>query len=250
MPSAWATHIRGGYVVYRQVENSLYEFAAHIFFDGSGVPADEEIEMNINGQMLKVRLVKLELYDQDKSPIERTAKGIYTATYQISPSPIPFLSGTFYRVGVQIRNRNPNTANIPNSVNTPFYVESLLAITQNNNSIVFEDKMTAIFAKAGQPLVLKNSVKDIDNDQVTFAIDAPFREMGIRIGGYATPDRVNCNNCSLSINENSGELVWQTPSQAGSYVITLRVEEWRMIGGTRTRVGTVYRDLQIYVVNE
>jgi hypothetical protein len=249
MPSVWATHIRGGYVVYRNLENSLYEFAAHILFDGAGVPADEEIEMNVNGQMLRVRLVKLEHYDQDKPIIERTTKGIYTANYQVRPSPVPFFSGAFYRVGVLIRNRNPNTANIPNSVNTPFYIESLLAVAQSNNSIVLEDKISAIFVKSGQPLVLKNSIKDVDNDQVTFAIDTPFRNMGIRIDGYATPDRVNCTNCSLIINENSGELIWRTPSQAGSYVITLRIDEWRNVGGVRTRVGTVYRDIQIYVVN-
>lgn len=246
---AHATHIRGGFIVYRQLEKNLYEFAAHIFFDGSGVPADEEIEMYVNGTLQRVKLVRIESFDQDKPMTERTTKGIYSTTYALSTDGIPFFSGAFYRIGVQIRNRNPATANIPNAVNTPFYIESLLSVTQSNNSVTFEDKNTAVFARVGVPLNIRPVVKDIDNDQITFAIDAPFREAATRISGYTTPDRTACNNCTLSINPDSGELIWQTPSQAGSYVITLRLDEWRTVAGTRTRVGTVYRDIQVYIIN-
>ncbi|MCU0393300.1 MAG: hypothetical protein MUE81_19485 [Thermoflexibacter sp.] len=244
-----ATHIIGGFIAYKQLERNVYEFSAHIFFDRAGVPIDQEVEMSVNGVLKNVKLGKTEMFNPSSPLAERTIKGIYSTTYTLDNEGIPFLSGAFYRIGVRIRNRNPNTANIPNSVNVPFYIESLLSVSQSNNSVVFEDKNVAIFAKVGSPLQLNNIVKDPDNDQITFAIDAPFRDVATRIEGYSTPDRTACNNCTLSINANSGELIWQTPSQTGSYVITLRIDEWRTIAGIRTRVGTVYRDIQVYITN-
>jgi gliding motility-associated-like protein len=149
-------------------------------------------------------------------------------------------------------NRNAGVANVPNSVNQPFYLESFLMI----NSYIGANSAPAFTsppldnACLGICFYHNPGAYDVDGDSLSYEItysrgvDANGN-IGAPIPGYSYPAG------SYSIDPITGTLTWCTPQTLGEFNLAFIVKEWRKTtnSATRTVVGYVLRDMQVKVAN-
>jgi gliding motility-associated-like protein len=145
-------------------------------------------------------------------------------------------------------NRNANVVNIPNSVNQPFYVESLLiinAFTGANSSPQFlYDPIDR--ACLGKCFTHNPGAYDPDGDSLSYEITQCRVAVDQVAPGYFYP---NYNtNSTFGINAVTGLLSWCSPSIVGEYNIAFIVKEWRKnTDGLYVQIGYMIRDMQVVV---
>ncbi|MGZ3883443.1 MAG: T9SS type B sorting domain-containing protein [Bacteroidia bacterium] len=161
-------------------------------------------------------------------------------------------AGTF-TISMFDRNRNGGVQNIPNSINQPFYLETVLQIDQfggPNNSVVLTvvplDK-----ACVGQCFYHNPGAYDPDGDSLSYELttckgeDPISGQIGVTIPGYSYP---NQGVGTFSIDPLTGTMQWCSPVTQGEYNAAFIVKEWRKNSdGEYRMVGYVLRDMQIRV---
>jgi gliding motility-associated-like protein len=149
-------------------------------------------------------------------------------------------------------NRNQDVRNIPNSVNLPFYIESLLIInsfTGANSSPVFSfppiDR-----ACVGQCFEHNPGAYDPDkNDSLSYEITTSRGQNGQTVANYFYPE-TPATGGSFGIDARTGLLRWCVPIYQGEYNIAFIVKEWRKnTSGDYQLIGYILRDMQVIVGN-
>jgi hypothetical protein len=145
-------------------------------------------------------------------------------------------------------NRNQGVHNIPNSVNQPFYLESLLiinSISANNSSPVLTNPPINQ-ATVGVCFYYNVGAIDADGDSLSYEL-TPCRTIGGQsVNGYFYPETGFAG--TFSINALTGLLTWCTPQLLTEYNIAILVKEWRKnTSGVPQLMGYVLRDMQILV---
>ncbi|MCW3077096.1 MAG: hypothetical protein JWO32_1705 [Bacteroidetes bacterium] len=171
----------------------------------------------------------------------KVKKNIYTINHTYS-GPGNYLVRSFDP------NRNQGVQNIPNSVNQPFYIESLLIInsfTGANSSPEFGMDPTDR-ACVGKCFYHNPAAFDPDGDSLSFEITQSRGEGGQVVPGYffppAGPGGV------YGIDAISGTLTWCTPQTQGEFNLAFKTYEWRKnTSGIYKLVGYVLRDMQVVV---
>lgn len=150
-------------------------------------------------------------------------------------------NGTF-KISLEDPNRNYGIVNIPNSVNIPFYVETELIINPflgANNSVQLLNP--PLDQGCVNRLYVHNpAAYDPDGDSLSYKLTICRGAGGLPIPGYTLPAASN----SFTIDEFSGDLIWDLPTIQGEYNVAFIIEEWRL----GQRIGYVTRDLQIQIV--
>lgn len=168
-------------------------------------------------------------------------KNIYTITHTYS-------GPGNYLVRMFDPNRNQGVENIPNSVNQPFYVESLLIInsfTGANSSPIFGVDPTDR-ACVGKCFYHNPGAYDPDGDSLSFEITTSRGENGLTVPGYFFPPAGAGG--TYGINALSGTLSWCTPQNQGEFNLAFITKEWRKnTSGIYKLVGYVLRDMQVVV---
>ncbi len=165
-----------------------------------------------------------------------------------------------YLMNFRAFNRSDRVANIANSVNTPFYVETELVISPQacNSTPVLSDTLnTRVYAGSRYEMLI--NATDPDGDSLSVELVTPQEEAGRSVRGYRLPidyDLGLLNNPVASdgvsrptLSVSPEALVWDAPNLGGSFIINLRVNEWRKVNGAWTSLGYVTRDLLITVVD-
>lgn len=146
-------------------------------------------------------------------------------------------------------NRNEGVHNIPNSVNLPFYIESMLIInsfTGANSSPTFSFEPTDR-ACLNKCFYHNPGAFDVDGDSLSYEITTSRGPDGATITGYFFPET---GGGTYGINPNTGLLSWCTPQFIGEYNLAFIVKEWRKnTSGIYQLVGYVLRDMQVIVKN-
>ncbi len=144
-------------------------------------------------------------------------------------------------------NRNAGVHNIPNSVNLPFYIESLLIInslTGANSSPVFAFPPVDRACR-GVCFEHNPGAYDPDGDSLSYEISTSRGENGQTVLGYFYPET---GGGSFGINARTGLLSWCTPQYTDEYNIAFIVKEWRKnTSGVYQQIGYVLRDMQVIV---
>jgi gliding motility-associated-like protein len=161
----------------------------------------------------------------------------------ISDSIITLANNGIYKFFITDRNRVTGVANIPNSVDEPFTLESELNLTtgfKNNSSPNFTnyplDKACNLKCFYHNP-----GAVDPDGDSLAYFIDT-CRGLNLnRIPGYTLP-----NDISILPD---GTFTWCTPTAVSVYNFAIRIEEYRKWNGKYVRIGYVIRDFQVDVGN-
>ncbi|MGB3585818.1 MAG: T9SS type A sorting domain-containing protein, partial [Tunicatimonas sp.] len=155
-------------------------------------------------------------------------------------------------------NRNANVVNIPNSVDTPLYVESKLIIDPLLcNSTPQLSGVGNYVAYTNSTFTQKLGAFDPDGDSLSFELVTPQQDIGAPVDSYILPldvdlryadNPTNAEGTGLPTFEfDTSAVVWDAPNLPGDFVVALRVNEWREVDGEWLSLGYVTRDFTIQV---
>jgi CHU_C Type IX secretion signal domain len=170
-----------------------------------------------------------------------------------------------YVITYKERNRNAGILNISNSVNTQFFLETVIVIDpfigcDNSPRLLVPpiDKGCTGGAWFHNP-----GAYDPDGDSLSYEFVVPKQDKNIPVGNYRDPnvqefyDRIGLNYSTanemkkgpptFSINPITGTIIWDAPGAPGEYNIAFRVIQWRKVGSTFKQIGYVTRDMQIII---
>ncbi len=232
--SVFATHNRAGEITFTHYSGLTYEITVTTYTKDSS-PADRpklEIRWGDNSPLDSIERISAVLLGND------IKKNVYVGwhTYP-SPSPFPYI------ISVTDPNRNAGIQNIPNSVNVVFYLQTELYINPflgdpNNSPILLNPPIDN--ACVGSIYVHNPGAVDIDGDSLYYTLRQSLKEGGQPIINYQFPSASNF----ITINNFTGDLIWDSPIFQGEFNVAILVEEFR--GGVK--IGSVLRDMQITVV--
>jgi len=234
-----ATHQRAAEITVRHVTGLTYE-AKIITYTYTPSPADRpelEIFWGDGTSSMLLRTKKTNLPDNISLNIYEYNPDVGATTNRHTYS-----SPGTYVLYMEDPNRNYGVVNIPNSVNVPMYVETMLIINPflgYNNSPTLLNPPVDIGC-VGQVYVHNPGAYDIDGDSLSYKLVNCKTTGGIDIPGFTQPQASN----SFSINAVTGDLVWDSPVIQGEYNIAFIIEEWR----NSVRIGYMTRDMQIEIV--
>lgn len=233
--NAHATHNRAGEITFTHVSGLTYEITVTTYTKDSS-PADRP---------------DLEIKWGDSSPLDSIPrvngfgqllgndikKNVYKAQHTYpGPNPSPYI------ISIEDPNRNANVLNIPNSVNVVFYLQTELWINPfvgvNNSPILLNPPIDN--ACVGEIYIHNPGAVDADGDSLYYSLHVSLRESGQPIPGYQFPSASNF----LTIDNFTGDLVWDSPMLVGEYNVGILIEEFR----NGVKIGSILRDMQITVV--
>lgn len=199
---------------------------------------------------------------------------------QIENSPVPGFGPEYgyvsyskthnYSAGTYIisyfeHNRNADIHNMSNSVETPFYIQTMIKIDPflgcDNSPLLLVPPIDK--ACSGAAWYHNPGAYDPDGDSLSFEMTVPLQDKGRPVGAYSDPnskpfydmagiDYATANENqdstpSFSIDSRTGTVLWDAPGAVGLYNIAFKIIEWRKLDGTWIMLGYVTRDMQIEV---
>ena len=196
-----------------------------------------------------------------------TPGGIFVPMFDLTPSvgvytfnvDHKYIQPGSYTISYSEPNRNAGILNIQNSVDTPFFIETVISFSPkvcNNSSVLLTppvDKACTGFSFSHNP-----GAFDEDGDSLSFKIATPLAAKD-RLATYLSPNHISFYTDFNKSNEErtsqpkffidsvTGTITWDAPGALGEYNIAFVVEEWRIIEGVVVKLGSVRRDMQIEV---
>ena len=261
-----ASHIRAGEVIARRISNLTFEYEftfigyrdteTNIEFGGGEFDFGDGTVISGDFNVLETRIT---------NNIVRAEFTLFH-TYQAPNS---------YIVSYSEDNRNGGIANMENSLNTPFYTETLIIIDPffgvNNTPILTVPPIDE--GIPGAKFTHNAGAFDIDGDSLAYYLVTPKMGKNSEVIMYRSLNHPNfytnfgqgsenLTPPTLDLDEAYGNLIWDSPgdifnlessecptgvSECAEYNVAFRIEEWREIGGKWYRLGYVTRDMQIIV---
>ena len=232
---AYATHNRAGEITYEHLNGLQYRVTLTTYTKTSAFAADRpELEIRWGDNSIDTLPRSQIIYLSGDAQ-----KNLYYGTHTYAGP------GTFV-ISMEDPNRNEGVVNIPSSVSTVFYIESLLTIDPvlgHNNSVVLTN--SPLDNACIDKLYIHNTgAYDPDGDSLSFSL-VPCKALdGLSIPNYTYPDQWPPGpDNQIYIDQQSGNFFWDTPQLQGEYNIAILIQEWR----DGVLMGTVLRDMQITV---
>lgn len=228
----FATHERAAEITYRKISNNSLEYEIKL------------ITYTYTPSLADRPQLEIVWGDGTSSMVQRTSKinlpSNVTRNEYITTHTFP--GDGSYKISMEDPNRNFGVINIPNSVNIPIYVETLLIISpfinpKNNSPVLLNPPLDV--GCVGVPFVHNPVAYDPDGDSLSYKLVKCRGTQGLEIPGYSYPQASN----SFSINPITGDLIWDSPVIQGEYNVAILIEEWR----NGVRIGYVTRDMQIII---
>ncbi len=227
-----ATHNRAGEITFQQI--SLLQYKVKIVtYTKTSSPADRPaLEINwgdgTKDSLPRISKVTVGMPSDDVS--RNYYEGIHTY-----PGP------STYIIFFEDPNRNGGVANIPGSVNVPFYVESKLIINPqlgyNNSPILLQPPIDN--GCVGKIFVHNPNAYDPDGDSLSYELIKCKGAGGLDAPNYSFPNASNF----FSLDVLTGDLLWDTPTSIGEFNIAFLIHEYR----NGIEIGYVERDMQITI---
>lgn len=138
-------------------------------------------------------------------------------------------------------NRNEGVVNIPNSVDVPFFIESVLIIDPyrfpNNSPVLTYPPIDR--GCTGRTFIHNANAYDPDGDSLSYELTVCRGAGGAAIPGYTIP----VASSFFRLDSLNGDLIWNAPVQPGEYNVAFRIVSWR----NGVYLGYVTRDMQILI---
>ncbi len=259
--STFATHIRAGEIIARQVSGTEYTFTFIGYRDIEGVVfqngvfdfGDGTFYGGEGGETIPWK---------NFAPEDGVERWEFTLPHTYS-------APANYIVSYTEKNRNENIQNISASVNTAFHVEMMIVVDPLfPNSSPFFTVPPIDRGVVGAIFEHNPGAYDPNNDSLSYSLVTPQRDNGVNVGGYRRLDDESFytdfssgnsqrdGEPSLSIDPVTGTLIWDAPGGATipnmenrEWNVAIRVEEWRKINGEFISLGYIVRDMQIIIWN-
>ena len=257
--SGYATHLRAGEITVERVSCNSLTFRitvtvftntinTNVLFGGE----DDWLDFGDGQRML--------VPEQPNTLRPDLGEGIATASFTITHT---YSGNAKYVISYSEPNRNAGVVNMDGSVNTRFYIETLLIVDPflgcNNTPKLLVPPIDR--ACTGIAWFHNPGAYDPDGDSLSYELVIPFRDINTTVVGYRDPaDQFFYSNSnfdmaneagtgppSFTINPVDGTLIWDAPGMSGEYNIAFIIREWRLVNGTWISIGFVRRDMQIIV---
>lgn len=155
-----------------------------------------------------------------------------------------------YRISMTDMNRNGGIRNVnyPASDNIPFHIETIYAFQDPQfggvNTTPYLLQPPIDNACVGKPFRHNPNASDPDGDSLSYQLIVPLQGLGTPVQNYVDPDNIMPGpNNMLQMNPITGDILWQSPQEAGEYNIAFIVVSWR----EGEPIDTTIRDMQIFV---
>jgi len=258
--SAQGTHNRAGEITYVINPDDFLSITATIttYTKASSIPADRDsLEICWGYESNDTPVCEWVL--RSNGPLDGNGIGLgviigndirlnsYTATHR-------FPSVGHYVISMTDPNRNGGIINVnsPSSDNVPFHLQTTCTILNptfqghNNSPVLLQPPID--IACIGEIFLHNPNAFDPDGDSLSYELTVPLQAVNTPVPNYSSPTNFppppSANNI-LNINPVTGDLLWQTPQQAGEYNVAIFIIEWR----NGEPLDTLLRDMQILVQN-
>ncbi|MFH1118436.1 MAG: gliding motility-associated C-terminal domain-containing protein [Bacteroidota bacterium] len=246
---AFATHQRAGEITYRHISGLTYEVTITTYTFAPS--AADRCELTINWGDGEYSIL-----GRVNGPAGRTPAGVYCEhvgenisaeiRLNIYTGIHTYASASTYHIWLEDPNRNLGIQNIPNSVDVPLYIETLLVINpflgSNNSPVLLLPPIDN--GCVGLPFWHNAGAYDPDGDSLAYKLVNCKGAGGLDIIGYKLPSEVDSQNPgSFAINPLTGDILWENPTLQGEYNFAFIIEEFR----NGVRIGYVTRDMQVNI---
>lgn len=246
----FATHQRAGEITYRALSNLTYEVTITTYTYAPS-PADR-CELEINWGDGESSILSRSNGSSGVSPNGHECDHIGEMVnpeirFNVYVGIHTYPSASTYKIWLEDPNRNMGIENIPNSVDIPLYIESLLVINpflgSNSSPILLNPPIDN--GCIGTPYMHNPGAFDPNGDSLSYKLVTPKGAGGLNIIGYKLPNLVDDQNPgTFTLNEQTGDIIWENPTIQGEYNFAIIIEEWR----NGIRIGYVTRDMQVNII--
>ncbi|MEN8248873.1 MAG: gliding motility-associated C-terminal domain-containing protein, partial [Bacteroidota bacterium] len=260
---AQATHIRAGEITVERKNCQSLTFTFYItgYIDPGGTGCGGMVPFGGGTLDFGDGSTPVELIESDprvKLIINEDPLGECLAVTQYMIEHTYSSNGT-YIVTYNENNRNDGILNMDNSVNTPFYVESIVRIDPflgcNNSPVMLIPPID--FGCAGVAFYHNPGAYDPDGDSLAFEFVIPRKAVGTPVDNYRSVNDSGFGGttesgtlpATLTIDPVTGDIIWDAPAQGyvGEYNLAFVVKEYRKRAGEYFLIGSVVRDMQIII---
>ncbi len=235
-----ASHLRAGEIIATRRSTFEYDFTLILYKNTQGA-IQPLATLNFSDG------TNATIHWSDSLPMpDNTARLTYNFTKK------RFTGAAKYTISFTENYRNDAILNINSGTSneTPFYVETEIFINVflgSNNSTQFLappiDK-----GNIGQIFTHSPGAWDPDGDSLVFELIVPKSQKGVEVPNYVSPTEINGNGkTTFTINPQTGLITWNTPLKGGLYNVAFKVTEWKRLNGEADTVGSITRDMQIYI---
>ncbi|MBP7809439.1 MAG: gliding motility-associated C-terminal domain-containing protein [Bacteroidia bacterium] len=256
-----ATHNRAGEITYKWISGYTYSITLITYTDDGPSVADRcklTIYFGDGDSCQAIRENGFNAPSSSECPVSKLGvilkptfkKNVYSCIHTYDGPGL-------FKIYMFDRNRNSGVINVPNSVNQPFYLETLLSINvfmgPNNSPVLTRDPLDE--ACLNNCFYHNPGAYDIDNDSLSYELvmckgEDALGNIGVTIPGYGYPNPGSGPGNTFNINAGNGTLTWCEPQMNGEYNVAFYIKEWRKdLDGNWQLVGFVMRDMQIIVSN-
>lgn len=247
----FASHLKGGNIQVTQVNNQdlTYEITVTIYSDfetGFRAYMDQKDVSVCFGDGSSGIAPRVNGNGNGEQFVNNLGKSIYKIQHKYASNL------TAYRVYVTLLNRSQSILNIKNAINEPFYIETLFNTKVINSTPTLTNDIGVLYAKVKQVFIYNPKAIDSEGDSLTYRLTMAracsyndCRVFGAPIESFKQPNEVNKEG-TFKINELTGDLTWNAPTQIGVYVCCFIVEEWRK----GVKISITVRDMEIVVKDE
>lgn len=155
-----------------------------------------------------------------------------------------------YTIGMTDPNRIAEILNInyPNSVRVKFHLTTTFTFLnqqfqgENNSAVLLQPPIDV--GCIGRPFVHNPNAFDPDGDSLAYEWSVPLQDVGSQVPNYFFPDQIEPGpDNQITLDERTGEIVWDSPKRRGQYNMAIKVKEYR----NGVLINTITRDMQVEI---
>ncbi|MEM9990382.1 MAG: gliding motility-associated C-terminal domain-containing protein [Bacteroidota bacterium] len=245
LPELHATHNRAGEIRVEQIGdcNALTIRATIVTYTrASSVQADRDTLELLWGDGTSTRIGRSNGVGNEGEFIGNDFKrNLYIAEHT-------YPGRSTYVLSMTDPNRIEGIVNIPNSVNIAFHLSTTYTFLnpqfQGCNSTPELLQPPVDRGCVGFPFIHNPNAYDPDGDSLSYQLIEPLQAVNTDVPNYIFPDRVAPGpNNNLTIDEVTGDIVWDAPQLQGEYNLAMIIVEWR----NGIPIDTTIRDMQITI---
>ncbi len=235
---SFATHNRAGEIHVEYIDNLTRQATVITYTKVSSIPADRTELLIIWGDgkqdTVKRSNDKGELLNGD------IKKNLYVFTHK-------YENYGNYTISSLDPNRNGGILNVnfPQSDAVMFYIQTsivLSATLKNSTPRLLNPPIDR--GIVGFPFKHIINAFDIDDDSIAYKLVVPLEDFNRPVPLYEFPDKIKAGaNNKVTLDEKTGEFLWNSPQQRGEYNIAIKIISYR----NGIAIDSTVRDMQILI---
>jgi gliding motility-associated-like protein len=241
---AFATHNRAGEITVQQIGDLTLRATITTYTKTSSVAADKDSLEIFWGDGSSQMVARSNGGGQGVSLDNDIKFNTYIAEHT-------YPGRATYVLSMRDPNRNGSVLNLNNgsSDQIAFYVETIFTFLNpqfqgyNNSPQLLQPPIDVGYV--GQPFIHNPNAFDAEGDSLAYELITPSMSQGVQATGYEDPDMVMPGpDNQISLNEITGDFLWDSPQQVGEYNIAILIKEYR----EGILISSIVRDMQIRIL--